>query len=110
MQSPIPILVTDGTSLLEKSDHIFKVHFDPNYSQYDLMANRQYKETKYSQELKLTTSPVSNVFMPYRYHVESYKTLIYYAQTHPKANEYLKEVTKDSICQDGQIHNRKWYG
>jgi hypothetical protein len=35
--------------------------------------------------------------MPYRYHMESYKTLINYAQTHPKANEYLKEVMKDSI-------------
>jgi hypothetical protein len=62
------------------------------------MANRQYKETKYSQELKLETSPVSNVFMPYRYHMESYKTLIKYALTHPKANEYLKEVMKDSIA------------
>jgi hypothetical protein len=62
------------------------------------MANRQYKEKKYSQELKLATSPVTNVFMPYRYHIESYKTLINYAQTHPKANEYLKEVMKDSIA------------
>jgi vacuolar-type H+-ATPase subunit D/Vma8 len=26
-----------------------------------------------------------------------YKTLINYAQTHPKANEYLKEVMKESI-------------
>jgi hypothetical protein len=104
MQSPIPILVTDplpvikgGTSLSEDSSDSFEVHFDPNYSEYDLMANRQCKETKYSQELKLATSPVSNVFMPYRYHMESYKTLINYAQTHPKANEYLKEVMKDSI-------------
>jgi hypothetical protein len=63
------------------------------------MANRQYKETKYSQELKLATSPVYNVFMHYRYHMESYKTLIKYAQTHPQANEYLKEVMKDSIAQ-----------
>jgi hypothetical protein len=62
------------------------------------MANRQSKETKYSQELKLATSPVSNVFMQYYYHIESYKTLINYAQTHPKANEYLKEVMKDSIA------------
>jgi vacuolar-type H+-ATPase subunit D/Vma8 len=62
------------------------------------VAKRQYKETKYSQELKLATSPVSNVFMPYRYHMESYKTLINYAQTHPKANECLKEVTKDIIA------------
>jgi vacuolar-type H+-ATPase subunit D/Vma8 len=62
------------------------------------MVNRQYKETKYSQELKLATSPVSNVFMPYHYHMESYKTLINYAQTHPKSNEYLKEVMKDSIA------------
>jgi hypothetical protein len=105
MQSPIPILVTDplpvrkgGMSLSEESADSFEVHFDPNYSEYDLMANRQYKETKYSQELKLATSPVSNVFMPYRYHMESYKTLINYAQTHPKANEYLKEVMKDSIA------------
>jgi hypothetical protein len=30
--------------------------------------------------------------------MESYKTLINYAQTHPKANEYLKEVTKDRIA------------
>jgi hypothetical protein len=105
MQSPIPILVTDplpvrkgGTSLSEDSADSFEVHFDPNYSEYDLMVNRQYKETKYSQELKLATSPVSNVLMPYYYHMESYKTLINYAQTHRKANEYLKEVMKDSIA------------
>jgi hypothetical protein len=105
MQSPIPILVIDalpvrkgGGSLSEDSSDSFEVHFDPNYSEYDLMANRQYKETKYSQELKLATSPVSNVFMHYRYHMESYKTLINYAQTHPKANEYLKESMKDSIA------------
>jgi hypothetical protein len=105
MQSPIPILVTDslparegGTSLSEDSADSFEVHFDPNYSEYDFMANRQYKETKYSQELKLATSPVSYVFMPYRYHMESYKTLINYAQTHPKANEYLKEVMRYSIA------------
>jgi hypothetical protein len=61
------------------------------------MANMQYKETTYSQELKLATSPVSNVLMPNHYHMESYKTLINYAQAHPKANEYLKEVMKDSI-------------
>jgi hypothetical protein len=30
--------------------------------------------------------------------MESYKTLINYAQTHPKANEYLKEVIKYSIA------------
>jgi hypothetical protein len=59
------------------------------------MANMQYKEMKYSHELKLATSPVSNVFMPYYYHMESYKILINSAQTHSKANEYLKEVTKD---------------
>jgi uncharacterized membrane protein YcfT len=29
--------------------------------------------------------------------MESYKTLIKYAQTHPKSNEYLKEVMEDSI-------------
>jgi hypothetical protein len=93
MQNPIPILVTDaltvrkgGGSLSEDSADSFEVHFDPNYSEYDLMANMQYKETKYSQELKLATSPVSNVFMPNRYHMECYKTLINYAQTHPKAN------------------------
>jgi hypothetical protein len=61
------------------------------------MANRQYNETQYSQELKLATSPVANVCMPYRYHMESYKTPITYAHTHPKANEYLKEVMKESI-------------
>jgi hypothetical protein len=56
MQSPIPILVTDplpvrkgGSSLSEESADIFEVHFDPNYSEYNFMANRQYKETKYSQ-------------------------------------------------------------
>jgi hypothetical protein len=88
-----------GGSLSEDSADSFEVHFDPNYSEYDLIANRQYKETKYSQELKLAISPVSNVFMPYSYHTESYKTLIkYYAQTHPKANEYLEEVMKDSIA------------
>jgi hypothetical protein len=105
MQSPIPILVTDalpvrkgGGSLSEDSADSCEVHFDPNYSEYDVMTNRQYKETKYSQDLKLETSPVSNVFMNYCYHMESYKTLINYAQTHPKANEYLKEVMKDSIA------------
>jgi vacuolar-type H+-ATPase subunit D/Vma8 len=30
--------------------------------------------------------------------MESYKTLINYAQTHPKANEYLKEVMQDSTA------------
>jgi hypothetical protein len=73
MQSLIPILVTDpppvrkgGSSLSEESADSFEIHFDPNYSEYDLMANMQYKETKYSKEIKLATSPVSNVFMPYR--------------------------------------------
>jgi hypothetical protein len=105
MQSSIPILVTDplpvrkgGTLLSEDSADSFEVHFDPSYSEYDLMANRQYKETKYFQELKLATSPVSSVFMPYCYHMESYKTLFSYAQTYPKANEYLKELMKDSIA------------
>jgi CRISPR/Cas system-associated protein Cas10 (large subunit of type III CRISPR-Cas system) len=105
MQSPIPILVVDalpvrkgvGSSSEDSADG-FEVDFDPNYSEYDLMANRKYKETKYSQELKLSTSPVYNVFMPYCYHMESYKTLINYAQTYPKENEYLKEVMKDSIA------------
>jgi hypothetical protein len=87
-----------GGLLSEDSADSFEVHFDPNYSEYDLMAKRQYKETKYSQELKLATSPVSNVSMHYRYHMESYKTLINYAQTHPTENEYLKEVMKDSIA------------
>jgi hypothetical protein len=61
------------------------------------MANRQYKETKYSKELKVATSPVLKVFMHCRYHMESYKTPINYAQTHPTANEYFKEVMKDTI-------------
>jgi hypothetical protein len=76
MQIPIPILVTDplpmrkgGSSLSEESADSFEIHFDPNYSEYDLIANMQYKETKYSQELKLATSPVSSVVMPYRYHM-----------------------------------------
>jgi hypothetical protein len=86
-----------GGLLSEYSADSFEVYFDPNYSAYDLMADRQYKETKYSQELKLATSPVSNVFVHYHYHMESYKTLINYAQSHPRANEYLKEVMKDSI-------------
>jgi hypothetical protein len=105
MQSPVPIVVPDalpvrkvvGLSSEDSADG-FEVRFDRNYSEYDLMANMQYNETKYSQELKLATSPLSNVFMPYRYHMKSYKTLINYAQTHPKANEYLKEFTKDSIA------------
>jgi hypothetical protein len=104
MQSPIPILVTDplpvrksqGLASEESSDG-YTVHFDPNYSEYDLMANRQYNEGQYSKEFKLATSPVANVFIPYCYHMESYKTLINYAQTHPKANGYLKEVMKESI-------------
>jgi hypothetical protein len=54
MQITIPILVTDalpvrkgGGSLQEDSAYSFEVHFDPTYSEYDLMVNRQYKETKY---------------------------------------------------------------
>jgi hypothetical protein len=35
--------------------------------------------------------------MPYCYHMESYQTLINYAQTHPEENKYLKEVMKESI-------------
>jgi hypothetical protein len=42
----------------------------------------------------MATSPVSNVFIV----MKAYKTLINYAQTHPKANEYLKEEMKDSIA------------
>jgi vacuolar-type H+-ATPase subunit D/Vma8 len=61
------------------------------------MANRQYNEKQYSQELKLAAYPVANLFMPYCYHMKSYKTLINYVQTHPKANDYLKEVMKESI-------------
>jgi hypothetical protein len=105
VHSPIPILVTDPLpvrkgdgSLSEDSAHSFEVHFYSNYSEYDLMANRQYREIKYSQESNLATSPVSNLFMHYRYHMESYKTLINYAQTHPQANGYLKEDMKDSIA------------
>jgi hypothetical protein len=106
MQSPIPIiLVTDALPVIkgdgsssESSADSFEVQFDPNYSEYDLMEKMHYKETEYSEELKLSTSPVSNVFMHYGYHMESYKTLINYAQTHPQANENLKEVMKDSIA------------
>jgi hypothetical protein len=92
----LPVRKGDGLSSEDAADG-FEVQFDPNFSEYDLMASRQYKETKYSQELKLATSPISNVFMPYRYHMESYKTLINFSQTNPKDNEYLKEVMKDSI-------------
>jgi hypothetical protein len=104
MQSPTPILVTDPLPVRksqklasDKSSDGYTIQFDHNYCEYDLMANMQYNETQYSQELKLATSPVADVFMQYRYHMESYKTLINYAQTHPKANDYLKEVMKESI-------------
>jgi hypothetical protein len=104
MQSPIPILATDPLPVRksqelasDESSDGYTVQFDPNYSEYDLMANRQYNETQYSQEFKLATYYVANVFMSYRYHMESYKTLINCSQTHPKANEYLKEVIKESI-------------
>jgi hypothetical protein len=82
------------SSSSEDSADGFEVHFDPNYSEYNLMANRQYKEKKYSHELKLATYPVSNVFMHYCYHMESYKTLINYAQTHPEENikEFMKYI------------------
>jgi hypothetical protein len=93
----LPVRKGVGSSSDNSADG-FEVHFDPTFSEYDLMTNRQYKEMKYSHELKSATSPVSNVCMPYRYHMESYKTLINYARTHPKENEYLKEVTKDSIA------------
>jgi hypothetical protein len=104
MQSPTPILVTDPLPVRksqelasDESSDGHTIQFNPNYSEYDLMANRQYNKTQNSQELKLATSPVANVFMPYRYHIESCKTLINYAQTHPKVNDYLKEITKESI-------------
>jgi hypothetical protein len=104
MQSPTPILVTDPLHVMksqelasDESSDGYTIQFDHNYSEHDLMENRKYNETQYSEELKLATSPVANVFMPYRYHMESYKTLINYAQTHPKANNYLKEVMKESI-------------
>jgi hypothetical protein len=104
MQSPTPILVTDPLSVSksqelasDESSDGYTIQLDPSYSEYDLMANMQYNETQYSQELKLATSTVANVFMPYQYHMESYKALINYAQTHPKANDYLKEVMKESI-------------
>jgi hypothetical protein len=104
VQSPTPILVTEPLPVRksqelasDESSRGYTIQFDPNYSEYDLMANRQYNETQYSRELKLATSPVASGFMPYRYHMESYKTLINYAQTHPKANDYLKEVMKESI-------------
>jgi hypothetical protein len=104
MQNPTPIIVTD-TLPVRKSQELasdesfygYTIQFDPNYSEYELMAKGQYNETQYCQELKLATSPVANVFMPYCYHMESYKTLINYAQTHPKANDYQKEVMKESI-------------
>jgi hypothetical protein len=98
MQSPTPILVTDNIPVRksqelasDESSDGYTIQFNPNYSEYNLMANMQYNETQYSQELKLATSPVANVFMPW------YKTLINYAQTHPKANDYLEEVMKESI-------------
>jgi hypothetical protein len=60
MQSPIPILVTYTLPVRKclelSSDDLaygFEVHFDPNFSEYDLIANRHYKEMKYSQELKI---------------------------------------------------------
>jgi hypothetical protein len=76
MQSPTPILVTDPLPV-RKSQELasaessggYTIQFDPNYSEYDLMANRQYNETQYSQELILATSPVANVCMPYLYHL-----------------------------------------
>jgi hypothetical protein len=54
MQSPISILVMDmlpvrkgvGSSSDDSADG-FEVQFDPNFSEYDLMANRPYKEMKY---------------------------------------------------------------
>jgi hypothetical protein len=92
----LPVRKGVGSSSAD-SDDGFEVHFDSNFSEYYLMSNMRYKETKYSQELRLAASPVPKVFMHYHYHMESYKILINYAQTHPKANEYLKEVTKDSI-------------
>jgi hypothetical protein len=98
MQSPTPIIVTDPPPVSKsqelasnKSSDGYTIQCDHNYSEYDLMANMQYNETQYLKELKLATSPVANVFMPYRYHMESYYTFINYAQTHPKANEYLKK-------------------
>jgi hypothetical protein len=104
MQSPIPILVTNPLPV-RKSQELASgdladgnaVKFDPNYSEYDLMANRKYNDTQYSQELTLATSPVTNVFMSYHYYTESFKRLTNYAQTQTEANEYLKEVMKDSI-------------
>jgi hypothetical protein len=104
MQITTPILVTDPLPVSksqelasDESSFGYTIQYDPSYSEYDLMENMQYNGTQYSQELKLATSPVDNVYMPYRYHMESYKALINYSQTHPKANDYLKEVMKESI-------------
>jgi hypothetical protein len=73
MESPIQILVTDHLPVRELvSDDLadgYAVQFDINYSEYDLMANRQYNEMQYSQELNLATYPVVNGFMPYCYHM-----------------------------------------
>jgi hypothetical protein len=60
MQIPIQILVTGALpvrkgvgSSSEYSADGFEVHFNSNFSEYELMAIMQYKETKKSQELKL---------------------------------------------------------
>jgi hypothetical protein len=52
MQSPTPILVTDPLPVRksqelssDESSDGYTVQFNPNYSEYDLMANRQYNET-----------------------------------------------------------------
>jgi hypothetical protein len=82
----------------DESSDGYTIQFDTNDSEYDLITNRQYNETKYSQELKLAASPVANVCIPYRYHMGSYKALINYAQTHPKANDDLKEVMTESMA------------
>jgi hypothetical protein len=76
MQSQIQILVTDPLPVRKSKELAsddsadgYALPFDPYYSEYDLMANTQYNETQYSQELKLVTSRVANICMPYRCHV-----------------------------------------
>jgi hypothetical protein len=70
IQSPTRILVNDPLPVRKsqelasyESPDCYTIQLDPNYSEYDLMANRQYNETHYSQELKLATSSVANVCM-----------------------------------------------
>ena len=78
------------------SEDDFNVEYYPDFNEYDIMFQKQHKETTFSQCMKLASSPVRKQVTPYFYYFESYKSLIKYADTHPDANKNLSEVMQEA--------------